>query len=142
MEKNKIKINPSNRGLNCFGNKSSNGQLLEASICTPLWSRLSPTLLQLMSDLLGVRVLQGFHRHCCLGPSLPLSATLIHYRGLHRDSMSAQDGKIQQELGAKVVIVGLDALLDLISFRVKWNLKSRDKHECYHEITKTSIIRC
>lgn len=34
------------------------GQLLEASVCTPLCSRLSSTLLQLMAELLRVRILQ------------------------------------------------------------------------------------
>lgn len=101
------------------------GQSLEASVCTPLWSRLSSTLLQLMAELLGVRILQWFDRYRRLGPSLPLSAALIHHRGLHSDSVSAQDGEIQQELGAEVVVVGFYTLLDLISFSVERNLKGK-----------------
>lgn len=76
-----------------------------------------------MAELLGVRILQGFDRHRRLGPGFPLDATLIHHGGLYSDSVSAQDGEIQQELGAEVVIVGLHPLLNLISFSVEWNLK-------------------
>lgn len=99
------------------------GHSLEASVCPPLCSRLSRPLLQLLAELLGVRVLQGFDRHRRLGPSLPLDTTLIHHRGLHSDGVSAQDGEIQQELDAEVVVVGFHLLLDLISFSVEWNLK-------------------
>lgn len=94
------------------------GALLEASVCTPLWSRLRSALLQLMAKLLGVRVLQGLDRHCRFGPGLPLDATLIHNRGLYGDRVCAQDGEIQQELGAEVVVVGFHSLLDLIRFSV------------------------
>lgn len=103
------------------------GHSLEASVCTPLWSRLSSTLLQLMAELLGVRILQGFDRHRRLGPGFPLDAALIHHGRLHGDGVSAQDGEIQQELGAEVVVVGLHPLLDLISFGVEWNLKRGEK---------------
>ena len=37
--------------------------------------------------------------------------------------MSAQDGEIQQELRAEIVVVGFYPLLDLVSFSVKWDLK-------------------
>ena len=76
-----------------------------------------------MAELLGVRILQRLDRHCRLGPCLPLDATLVHHGGLHGDGVSAQDGEIQQELGAEVVIVGFDPLLDLIGFSVERNLK-------------------
>lgn len=99
------------------------GHPLEASICAPLWGRLRPTLLQLVAELLGVRVLQGLDRHRRLGAGLPLGATLIHHRGLHGDGVSAQDGEVEQELGAEVVVVGSHPLLDLIGFSVEWNLK-------------------
>lgn len=100
---------------------------LEASVGTPLWSRLSCALLLLMAELLGVRVLQGFDRHRRLGPGLPLDAALVHHGGLHRDGVGAQDGEVQQELGAEVVVVGFYPLLDLVSFSVEWNLKGK-KH--------------
>lgn len=76
-----------------------------------------------MAELLGVRILQWFHRDSCLGPGLPLGAALIHHGRLHGDGVSAQDGEIQQELGAEVVVVRFNALFDLIRFSVEWNLK-------------------
>lgn len=100
-------------------------QSLEAGVCTPLWSRLSSCLLQLMAELLGVRILQRFNRYSCLRPRLPLSPALIHYRGLHSDSVGAQDGEIQQKLSAEVVVVGFYTLFDLVSFSVEWNLVVR-----------------
>lgn len=98
--------------------KVSGAHLLEAGVCSPLWGGLGSTLLQLVAKLLGVRILQGFDRHRRLGPRLPLGAALIHHGGLHGDVVSAQDGEIQQELGAEVVIVRFYPLLDLICFRV------------------------
>lgn len=41
--------------------------------------------------------------------------------------MSAQDGEIQQELGAEVVVVRFDTFFDLIRFSVEWNLKEDKK---------------
>lgn len=102
---------------------------LETSISAPLWCRLSSTLLQLMAELLRVRILQWFYRYRRFGPGLPLCATLIHHRGLNSDSVSAQDGEIQQELGAKVIIVGFHTLLDLICFCVEWNLKRKQNRK-------------
>lgn len=78
-----------------------------------------------MAELLGVRILQGFDWYRCLGPGLPLDAALVHHRGLHGDGVSAQDGEIQQELGAEVVVVGFYPLLDLIGFSVEWDLKGK-----------------
>lgn len=68
---------------------------LKACVCTPLWSRLRSTLLQLMAELLRIRIFKWFHRYCGLGSSLPLNAIAIHHRGLHRNGVSAQDGEIQ-----------------------------------------------
>lgn len=113
-----------------YKNKTGQAQklkhiFLEARVCSPLWGRLGSTLLELVAELLGVRILQGFDRHRRLGPRLPLCAALVHHRGFHGDSVSAKDGKIKQELGAEVVVVGLHSLLDLISFSVEWDLKAR-----------------
>ena len=105
---------------------------LEAGVCAPLWSGLGPAaaaaallllLLQLVAELLGVRILQGLDRHRCLGPGLPLDAALVHHGGLNGDGVGAQDGEIEQELGAEIVIVGFYPLLNLIGLGVQWNLK-------------------
>lgn len=112
--------------------------LLVARVGTPLGSGLRSTLLlllllQLKSQLLGVRVLQWFNRHSRLGPRFPLGATLIHHRRLHADDVGAQDGEVQQELGAEVVIVGLHALFDLVGFGVEWNLNKEKKKLNTHQ---------
>lgn len=82
-----------------------------------------------MAELLGVGILQWFYRYSRFGPGLPLSATLIHHGGLHSDGVSAQDGEIQQELGAKVVIVGFYTLLDLVRFCVERNLNGKQNRK-------------
>lgn len=94
-----------------------------------------------MAELLRVRILQGFDGHRRLGPGLPLDAALVHHGGLHGDRVSAQDGEIQQELGAEVVVVGFHPLLDLVSFSVEWNLKKSGRQiwRCYEgSLKKTS----
>lgn len=50
--------NDQSRQVKTVIDKALRGQSLEASVCNPLWSRLSSTLLQLMAELLGVRILQ------------------------------------------------------------------------------------
>lgn len=80
-------------------------------------------MLHLVAELLGVWILHGLDRQCGLRPRLPLDAALVHHRSLHSDSMSAQDGKIEQELGAEVVIVGFHPLLDLIGCTLQRYLK-------------------
>lgn len=98
--------------------KASRAHLLEAVVNTPLRGGLGSTLLQLVPELLGVWILKGFDWHRRFGSGLPLDAALIHHRGLHCDSVCAQNGEIQQELGAEVVIVWFYPLFDLIDFSI------------------------
>lgn len=100
---------------------------LEANVWTPLCCRLRSALLQLVAKLLGIRILQRLDRYRRLGPSLPLNATLIHHRCLHGDWVGAEDGEVQQELGAEVVIVRFHTLFDLVCFGIQRDLKKEKK---------------
>lgn len=78
-----------------------------------------------MAELLGVGVLQGLDRHSGFGPRLPLDAALVNHRGLHGDSVRAEDGEVEQELRAEVVVVGFHPLLDLVGLTLQRNLKGK-----------------
>ena len=103
---------------------------LKASVHAPLRGRLCSALLLLLllvPQLLGVWVLQGLDGHSDLGAGLPLDAALVHHRRLYGDRVRPQHRKVEKELGAEVVVVGLHALLDLIGLGVQWDLKRTQK---------------
>lgn len=98
---------------------------LKPSVRSPLRGGLSSSLLQLVAELLGVRVLHRLDGHRGLWSRFPLGAALVHHGGLHCHQVGAEDGEVQQELGAEVVVVRFYALLDLVTFSIQWNLNGK-----------------
>lgn len=80
-------------------------------------------LLLLQADLLGVRVLQGFHKYGSSGTSLPHDTVGVFHRRLHRNVVRTKDGEVQQKLSTEVIVMRLNPLLHLIGHIVNGDLE-------------------